>query len=242
VARPALRLTVEPTTALDAVSVGVASHSRAASADIVLVPPLAQADPQHGGRSLAVATLGIATRYLVSVAGRAASDGWSREELLALVSELERRTMQWVAASTVAPLCPSPRRWASIAGSGRAALLVAGQWRPSVCAAGDGERLVRGAGGRNAVCLVAGSGTQSPRWVGDAVARWRAAGVRAGVHQGSAAALGARWALEVVAAPRVPPARLPSLREQLAAAPRCGWCNLPVLGASCRRCLPEWAS
>jgi hypothetical protein len=240
VARPALRLTVEPTPG-ETVPVAIAGPV-AHSAGIALVPVLGHSPPTPREGALPVVTVGVATRYLVSVADKAAQEGWERDELVALVSELERRTVQWVAANTVASLRPSVRRLPSRPGSGRAVLLLRGRWHAAVCAATDAERLVRGAAGRNAVCLVAGSGTRPPRWVSEAVGRWRAAGVRAGEHQGTAAELRARWSLEVVIAPRITTSGLPSLREQLAATPRCGWCHLPVPGASCRHCLPEWAS
>jgi hypothetical protein len=203
--------------------------------------PAALVATSAAGRSidmrLPVLPIGIGARYLAAVASSAAAAGWHVDELRALVSEIDRRTVQWVAASSTSALLPGRRRWPR-----RAAKLVAGRWTETVCAADEGDRLVKSAGRRNAVCLVAISGTGHPRWVATAFTRWRAAGARGG-RVGEAlesASIGARWAVDVVVAPRVPARDLPGLREQLAAAPRCGWCHLPVLGVACERCSPEW--
>jgi hypothetical protein len=186
---------------------------------------------------LPVSPIGIGARYLAAVTSNAAAAGWHVDELRALVSEIDRRTVQWVAASSASALVPGRRRRAR-----RAAKLVAGRWTETVCAADEGDRLVKSATRRNAVCLVAISGAGHPRWVAGAFARWRAAGARGGLvgEALECTSIGARWAVDVVVAPRVPARDLPGLRELLAAAPRCGWCHLPVLGVACERCSPEW--
>jgi hypothetical protein len=208
--------------------------------------PLALVAVSGGARvdlRVPVAAVGVGARYLTSVAASAAAAGWQGDEILALVSELERRTVQWVAANTVSSLLAGGRRRA-VPGTRRAAMLVTGRWGAAACSPPEGDRLVRSAARRNAACLVAMSGAGHPAWAATSFVRWRAAGARGGVvaETGESAAIGARWAVNVVVSPRVSPSDLPGLREQLAAAPRCGWCHLPVLGAACERCVPEWDS
>jgi len=236
VARPALRLAPTFQDTGPPVSVAMAT---APSRGLLLVSESAEHAAPGGGRALPLATIGLATRYIASVASFAARSGWTGEELVALVTEFERRTVQWVAASSVVRLV-SPSCRLAIPRAGRAALLAGGRWRSAACSAADAERLIHGAAGRGAATLAARSGARQPRWVLEAGERWRRAGVRVGGHRATSVELGARWALEVVVVPRVPAAGLAALREQLASAPRCGWCHLPVLGTSCRRCLPEW--
>jgi hypothetical protein len=66
--------------------------------------------------------------------------------------------------------------------------------------------------------------------------------VRSGrLEAGLAAALGVAWTVELVLVPALPPGSLMALRERVAAAPRCGWCGVPMPAGRCRRCQPETA-
>jgi hypothetical protein len=59
------------------------------------------------------------------------------------------------------------------------------------------------------------------------------------MERGLAASLGARWTVEMLVAPAIPSGSLVALREQVATAPRCSWCRAPLIGSTCRRCMPS---
>lgn len=184
---------------------------------------------------LALAARGIGARYLAAVARRAAAAGWETAEIQALVGEVDRRTVQWVAASHVEELASGPRRRRCRLLGAVAAQLSGGRWRPAAPDPCTGDALVDGAHRRHGLALAALAGAGHPRWARSAITRWAAGGARTGSLQ-----RGARgWVLEAVSAPRVGTAELSRLREALAGAPRCGWCGTPVLGSLCRRCAPE---
>jgi hypothetical protein len=42
--------------------------------------------------------------------------------------------------------------------------------------------------------------------------------------------------VELLGTPQLSPAQLQALRERFAAAPRCDWCGVPVVGRHCHRC------
>jgi hypothetical protein len=95
---------------------------------------------------------------------------------------------------------------------------------------------MRAGAARGAVCAAAESGRRPPT---DLVLAAAAGGARtASMDQGLASALGARWAIELLVAPAIPAGSLVGLREQVAAAPRCGWCRASLVGSTCRRCAP----
>ena len=86
------------------------------------------------------------------------------------------------------------------------------------------------------MCAAAVSGARAPERL---VAAVQAEGVHVGaLERGLAASLGVDWTVELLVAPALPAGSLMALRERVAAAPRCGWCGVPVLGPACRRCLP----
>ena len=77
-------------------------------------------------------------------------------------------------------------------------------------------------------------------WADERLDAWRRAGAVAGrLDGGLARELDIRWALELAVAPTLTAAGLSTLREQVASAPRCGWCRLPVIGTACPRCALE---
>ena len=161
---------------------------------------------------------GFGARYLQGLAVHTAARGWTRTETLGLVAAVEERMAVWLLR---------PRRL------GRGALAdrhPGGTGNPR-----DASREIALAGGRGGLGLAAVSGARAP------VALLRdlaAAGARVGrIDGGAAAELGLRWAVEVAIVPVLASGTLASLREQIAVAPRCGWCRVPVLGTSCRRCL-----
>jgi hypothetical protein len=178
---------------------------------------------------------GIGGRYLAGIAAHAHARGWGALEVVALLEAVEERSAMWV----VAPSAASLRR---------AGLIGAGRGRRRACARWSGGRWARvpvdpaalagvaAAGGSRAVCVAAVSGVRAPDRLVSAV---QAMGVRVGtLERGLAASLGVDWTVELLVAPALPAGSLMALRERVAAAPRCGWCGVPVLGPACRRCLP----
>ena len=161
---------------------------------------------------------GFGARYLQGLAVQAAARGWSRTETWGLIAAVEERMAVWLIR---------PRRF----GPGALAERLPG----GTGAACDAVREIAVAGGRGGIGLAAISGGRAPAALVRDLDR---AGARVGLIDGGAAAeLDVRWAVEVAIVPVLAPGALTSLREQIAAAPRCGWCRVPVLGTSCRRCL-----
>jgi hypothetical protein len=178
---------------------------------------------------------GIGGRYIAEIAAHAHRRGFSAPETVALLAALEERSAMWV-------VCPSA------AALRRAGLLEAGRGRGRVCArwsAGCWGRIpldisalaaVAASGDARAVCAAAVSGAGAPERL---VAAVRGEGVRLGTFTGGlAASLGVAWTVELLVSPALPAGSLMALRERIAAAPRCGWCGVPMLQSECRRCLP----
>lgn len=178
---------------------------------------------------------GIGGRYLAGIAAHAHARGWGALEVVALLDAVEARSAMWV----VTPSAGSLRR-AGLIADGRGPRRACARWSggrwarvpvdPSALAA------VAAAGGTRAVCAAAVSGARAPERL---VAAVQAEGVHVGaLERGLAASLGVDWTVELLVAPALPAGLLMALRERVAAAPRCGWCGVPVLGPACRRCLP----
>lgn len=181
---------------------------------------------------------GIGGRYLVGVAAHVARQGWSATEAAALLGALEDRCSMWIVCSSGAALvraglAPEGAR----ARRAAATRFAGGRWGPvRIPAAKTICDLMRAGAARGAVCAAAGSGRRPPT---DLVRSAAAGGARtASMDQGLASALGSRWAIELLVAPAIPTGSLVGLREQVAAAPRCGWCRAPLVGSTCRRCAP----
>jgi hypothetical protein len=178
---------------------------------------------------------GIGGRYLAGIAAHVRGQGWAPAETSALLQALEHRAAMWVVCPSAAALqragliegrrglrTPCARwttgRWGRVALDARALAAVA--------EAGHGR----------GVCVAAVSGRGAPDRVVRAVT---APGVRSGtLAAGLAASLGVPWTVELLVAPALPVGSLMALRERVAAAPRCAWCGVPMLGPECRRCLP----
>lgn len=203
-----------------------------------LVPSRLSGDGQARCVALRLSLPGIGTRYLVRVAQRAAHMGWGVDELAALVVELERRCAYLLVASSLAPLAPDRRR-ARWFGGHKAMRWDAGAWiacggRPS-----DLLTAARSSGLRGYGNAVVSSGSEVPRRIADTLDELASQGVpvRTGTRS-VALQLGARWAVELLGTPQLSPAQLQALRERFAAAPRCDWCGVPVVGRHCHRCTP----
>jgi hypothetical protein len=227
----------------------LAAPSAAPVAPFELIPALSAASRiarQHGIPVQAPGEIhahelrlpGIGGRYLAGVATHATSLGWSPSEVAALVAALEDRSSMWIVCSSavalvragLAPAAPRFRRAVATRFGG-------GRWNCSRAPAAETVTdVVRAGLARGAVCAAAESGRPPPSGLVDAAA---AAGAHtASMDRGLAAALGARWAIELLVAPAIPTGSLVGLREQVAAAPRCGWCRAPLVGSTCRRCAP----
>jgi hypothetical protein len=181
---------------------------------------------------------GIGGRYLTGVAAHVAGQGWSAAETAALLGALEDRCSMWVVSSSGAALVRAGL--ASLGTRARRAAatrFTSGRWGPvGIPTARTVSDLVRAGSARGAVCAAAESGRRPPT---DLLRAAGAGGARtASMDQGLACALGARWAIELLVAPAIPAGSLVGLREQVAAAPRCGWCRAPLVGSTCRRCAP----
>ena len=182
---------------------------------------------------------GIGGRYLEGVAAHVAALGWPAGEAAALVAALEDRCSMWIVCSSaralaragLVPETPRLRR----AGAARFA---GGRWSPArVPPDRSVIDLMRAGTVRGAVCAAAESGRMPPSNVVRAAA---AGGARtASMERGLAASLGARWTVEMLVAPAIPSGSLVALREQVATAPRCSWCRAPLIGSTCRRCMPS---
>jgi hypothetical protein len=178
---------------------------------------------------------GLGARYLAGLADHAQARGWEPAEVAALLDAIEQRSAMWV-------VCPSA------AALRRAGLIAAGRGRRRACAHWASGRWSRvpvdvgalaaatAAGRSGAVCAAAVSGRGAPARIVAAVA---GAGVRSGsLAAGLAAPLRVAWTVELLVAPALPAGSLMALRERVAAAPRCGWCGVPMLTGHCRRCQP----
>lgn len=212
-----------------------------------LVPALAVASrlarhhgipAQPGERPLELRLPGIGGRYLEGVAAHVAAHGWAAGEAAALVAAVEDRCSLWILCSSPrtlvsAGLAPD-RPWFHRAGAAR---FGDGRWQavriPAPAAVAE---VMRAGKARGAVCAAAQSGRLPPARIVRAAA---AGGARTrSMNGGLAAALDVRWTIELLVAPAIPAGSLIALREQVAAAPRCGWCRSPLVGATCRRCAP----
>jgi hypothetical protein len=179
---------------------------------------------------------GIGGRYLATLAADAHGRGWAPLEVSALLDAVEDRSTMWV-------VCPSAAALRRAGFVGRrlglptrtCARWSAGRW--SRAGADPGSlRAVAGVARPGVVCVSAVSGRGAPARLAAAVA---GPGIRSGrVEAGLAAALGVPWAIELLLAPALPPGSLMAARERLAAAPRCGWCGVPIPTGRCRRCQP----
>jgi len=197
---------------------------------------------QAGGGPLELRLPGIGGRYLEGVAAHVAACGWPAGEAAALVAALEDRCSMWIVCSSsralvLAGLADGRARFHR-AGAAR---FGDGRWRAVRMPAAPTVAELMAAGMiRGAVCAAAESGRLPP----ESILRAAAAG---GARTGSmecvlAAALDVRWTVELLVAPAIPAGSLIGLREQVAAAPRCGWCGTPLIGATCRRCAPAMRS
>jgi len=177
---------------------------------------------------------GIGGRWLAGIAAEAAARGWPATDVVALVAAVEDRTCMWLAAPNLGRLVGAgllgrarlPRRRAG-------AMFEQGLWRWARC---DGESLVSALTPADAAVtrIAAVSGARPPA---DLVRALESGGCRSGrLDTGLAAAMGTRWAVELVVGPTVSAAGLGVLRDQIAGAPRCSWCRTPVLGVRCPRC------
>lgn len=217
---------------------------------LALVPALSarsRAARHHGiaaGSHLAAHELelrlpGIGGRYLAGVASHVADHGWTAEEAGALLTALEDRCSMWIVSSSGTGLARAglaPERSGRRRRAG-AARFAGGRWDAArIPPAETVSDLMRAGAARGAVCAAAESGRRPPSsFVRAALAGGAHA---ASMDRGLAAALGARWAVELLVAPAIPAGSLVALREQVAAAPRCGWCRAPLIGSTCRRCAP----
>ena len=228
----------------------VAPPALVAEPTLELIPALAarsRAARHHGiasspravARDLELRLPGIGGRYLTGVADHVSLRGWSAEEAGALLAALEDRCSMWIVCSSgnaVARAGLAPDRPGGLRRAG-AARFAGGRWDAArIPPAESVTELMRAGAARGAVCAAAESGRLPP----SSFVRAAAAGGAhtASMDRGLAAALGARWAVEFLVAPAIPAGSLVGLREQIAAAPRCGWCRAPLIGSTCRRCTP----
>ena len=179
--------------------------------------------------------VGVGARYVEAVAGRAAGAGWAPHEICCLVSEVERRMTSWVCG----PRMPLGRLRPELLRRRSASVLGGGRWRPVAASPALATEVLERGLARGSTCLAALSGSGGG-WADELLDAWRRAGAVAGrLDGGLARELDIRWALELAVAPTLTAAGLSTLREQVASAPRCGWCRLPVIGTACSRCALE---
>jgi hypothetical protein len=217
--------------------------------EVELIPALAAASriARHHGISPQVRVAldsyelrlpGIGGRYLAGVAAHVAGQGWSAMEAAALLGALEDRCSMWVVSPSGASLVRAGLALEGARARRAAATRFTGGGldRVQIPAAGTVCDVMRAGIARGAVCAAAESGRRPPS---DLVRAAAAGGARtASMDKGLASALGARWTIELLVAPAIPTGSLVGLREQVAAAPRCGWCRAPLVGSTCRRCAP----
>lgn len=250
-ARP-LRLAVDPsppslTTAPVEVSLGAPAGGGPA---VCLLPVVSGSAQGRAAALLAARTAGaelelvpllltgIGARYLAVAARRAAQLGWSGDELATLTRELERHTFSLAMAPSLRGLERRVSAARRLPRARRAGMRFAGDgWEPCPTGAEAVKRLAETGLARGATCAAGLSG-RPPRDVRLLAGDLSELRVRLG-GSGLAGDLGVRWAFELLVAPPAGAASLSGLREQIAAAPRCGWCRKPVLGDRCRACAPE---
>ena len=166
---------------------------------------------------------GIGARYLSSLGDAARVRGWHLNEVAGLLAAAEERSTLWIVSGRRPIPHTRVTRW-------QAGTLVP---------AGDLDRvlaLTGAAASHGAVCLAAVSGPAPARLL-QCLAQQ---GARLGRARSDPATIRtARWSIELLRTPMVFEDTLPALREQLASAPRCGWCRMPVLGTACRRCMED---
>jgi hypothetical protein len=200
--------------------------------------PVVSAVPSRA-RTLAVqiALPGIGGRYLRRIAEAAAATGWEIEHLAALVGELERRCGYVLAAPSPNPLTGGGRR--GVPGAVDALAWHAGRWARPGGSRTPFTAILHQGRARGDVVSLAASGGRLPRAMRGVLAALAAdvSGSQT-TRSGVARELGLRWALEAFACPRITADHLAALRDRFAGAPRCDWCGVPVLGRSCRRCVP----
>ena len=177
---------------------------------------------------------GIGGRYLAGLAGHVHARGWEPLEVAALLDAVEERSAMWIVCPSAAAL-----RRAGLIGRGRGrracARWAAGRWTRARVDP-DALATVAAAARSEAVCAAAVSGRGAPARL---VAAVTGPGVRSGRFDGGLAdGLGVAWTVELLLAPALPPGSLMALRERVAAAPRCGWCGVPMPTGRCRRCQP----
>jgi hypothetical protein len=177
---------------------------------------------------------GIGGRYLAGLAHHVHAAGWEAVEVAALLDAVEERSAMWVACPSAAAL-----RRAGLIGRGRmrgaCARWASGGWTHTAIDP-DALAAVAAAERSGVVCVSAVSGRGAPTRLVAAVTKPE---VRCGrLDAGLAAALGVAWTVELLLAPALPPGSLMAVRERIAAAPRCGWCGVPMAGGRCRRCQP----
>ncbi len=189
----------------------------------------------HPGHDHELRLPGIGGRYLAVLADHAHARGWEAPEVGALLDAVEERSAMWIVCPSAAVL----RRAGLIArGRGRRACArwASGRWTRAAADA-DALAAVAAAARPGVVRAAAVSGRRAPARFVSAVA---VPGVRCGrLEQGLAAALGVAWTVELLLAPALPPGSLMTVRERIAAAPRCGWCGTPMPDGRCRRCHPR---
>ena len=181
---------------------------------------------------------GIGGRYLAGIDAHIEEAGWSPVERAALLQAFEARAVMWVAAAPagalrrarLAPVRRTVRRSAGLR-------YAAGRWTAGTMpAAAEVGEIVAAGRARGALCALAVSGAGRCDALLEAATD---AGARvAAMPAGLAAAIGARWAVELLVAPALPPGSLVGLRERVATAAPCDWCGVPVLGNVCGRCSP----
>jgi hypothetical protein len=210
---------------------------------LAVVTPLGPAvAPGPGDQATVVrsALVGVSARYVQAVGQRAVAEGWSSGEVIALLGEVERRTTVWLCASRLGALPVDAGRCGRILGRRHAAICRSGRWvavpPDAVALTAHVTRLVQGP----FTVVASVSGGALPAALRAPLRRWFQAGARGGRDPRNLAdQLRSRWALELAVVPSVAPSSLSAIREQVASAPRCGWCRMPVLGDACTRCLPE---
>ncbi|MGN6380327.1 MAG: hypothetical protein ACTHNU_15340 [Gaiellales bacterium] len=160
---------------------------------------------------------------MASLADEAGRLGWTAVETAGLLAAAEERCALWILTGRRLHREPRVCRWRN----GRLTDAEGGVEALAAAAAG--------APARTSVCLAAVSGRRRPpRSIISTLAR---SGARIGrVTGGVADELEVTWAVEVLIAPALAPRGMAGLRERIAAAPRCAWCRIPVLGSSCPRC------
>ncbi|HYW29191.1 MAG TPA: hypothetical protein VE824_05230 [Gaiellales bacterium] len=214
-------------------------HDAATGDSLVLVRPGDALVPpaRLGPRRLAVqlAVSGLAIRYLHRLLEQAAATGWELDAMAALASELERRCAYLIAVAGRLPLQPGLAR--SSRRRPRAALWHSGVWVYGAPANDLAEQLAAGARVRGDALFASSFGSthrRSPRRLVATLAREGVAVREVGGRM--PAGMNSPWVIEALAVPRLTAEHLGALRERFAAAPRCEWCALPVIGAGCRRC------